>query len=233
LPSLDEIAKSLLFIFYSNPVTNEPTPIVTVGWTLNYEIVFYLLFALSIRLSVSQRIIAIASIFLILCVFRPIVSQENALLYRMTSPQPLEFVAGMVLAHWRHHLLRLPILVGLGAIAAGLAGLSLVDSGFTRFVQFAPCATFIVAGGIVCEPKLRRDFLIPRLLGDSSYSLYLTHPLVLEVLKIVPVNPADRLAAAVATALSCVAISLAFYRCVELPGLRFFRARLKQRTIYS
>jgi exopolysaccharide production protein ExoZ len=226
LPSIVEVAKSLLFIFYTNPRTHEPTPILTLGWTLNYEMIFYLLFALLIRLSVTKRIGTMAALFLCLCAFRPLVPHDNALLFRLTSPQPLEFVAGMALAHWRRTLIRLNPAVGLAAIAAGFAGLALVDSDFTRVVHFAPCATLIVAGAIVCERAVRGNLRPLRLLGDASYSLYLTHPLVLAAMEGVPVKAAHPFAWAGATMLTSVAVALAFYRWFEVPSLRFFRGLL-------
>ncbi|SFS11006.1 acyltransferase family protein [Sphingomonas jatrophae] len=227
LPDVEEIAKSLLFIFYDNPRTHEPSPIVTAGWTLNYELFFYLVFALLIRLATPLRIGAMAALFLGLAALRQFVPHDDALLFRMTSPQPLEFVAGMALAYQRHLLLRLPPALGTAALGAGFVGLALIDSGFSRVVHFAPCATLIVAGTIACERLLRTDRPLARLLGDSSYSLYLTHPLVLEALPAGMVPPTWRLAGAAATLLACLGVSLAFYRWFELPSLRFFRRRLK------
>jgi exopolysaccharide production protein ExoZ len=217
-------------LFVANPRTHEPNPILVPGWTLNYEMVFYLLFALLIRLTVTRRIAIMAALFLGLCAFRPLVPHDDALLFRMTSPQPLEFVAGMALAQIRHRLARLHWLFGVAALAAGFVGLALVDSPFPRVVHFAPCATLIVAGAIVCEQRVRGDIALFRLLGDSSYSLYLTHPLILEALPAYGGTSGWRAGGAIATVLACILLSLAFYRWFEVPSLRFFRHRLKGRS---
>ncbi len=227
LPDPGEIARSLFFVFDMNPRTHEPNPILVPGWTLNYEMVFYLLFALLIRLTVTRRIAVMAALFLGLCAFRPLVPHDDALLFRMTSPQPLEFVVGMALAHVRHRLAWLHPVFGVAAITAGFVGLALVDSPFPRVVHFAPCATLIVAGAIVCERLVRADIAILRLLGDSSYSLYLTHPLILEAFPAYGTTPGWRAGGAIATVLACIALSLAFYRWFEVPSLRFFRHWLK------
>jgi exopolysaccharide production protein ExoZ len=229
LPDAGEITRSLLFVFDMNPRTHEPNPILVPGWTLNYEMLFYLLFALLIRLTVTRRIAVMTAVFLSLCAFRPLVPQDDALLFRMTSPQPLEFIAGMALAQARCRLGRLHPLFGFAAIAAGFVGLVLVDTPFPRVVHFAPCATLIVAGSIVCDRLVRPDIPVFRLLGDSSYSLYLTHPLILEAFPAYATTAGWRAGGAVATVVACVALSLAFYRWFEVPTLRFFRHRLKRR----
>lgn len=227
LPSLEEVAKSLTFVFTMNPRVHEAMPVLVAGWTLNYEMIFYLLFALLIAVPLPGRIVAMASIFLVLCAFRRFVSPEDALLFRLTSPQPLEFVAGMALAYVRHRLCRLPVFVGGAVLVAGFVALALVDSPFTRVVHFAPCATLIMAGTVICERKVRSDWRMPKLLGDSSYSLYLTHGLLLELFATASLAPLWRLAGAIAMLAASIALSFAFFRWVEVPCLQFFRRRLK------
>jgi exopolysaccharide production protein ExoZ len=52
---------SLLFIPYPAP-NGDITPILVVGWTLNYEMFFYLLFALAVFLPRTQAVVATAAV---------------------------------------------------------------------------------------------------------------------------------------------------------------------------
>jgi exopolysaccharide production protein ExoZ len=235
LPDPGEIAKSLFFLFYTNPRTHEPSPIITAGWTLNYEMLFYLVFACLLWLPTMRRIAVMAALFLCLTALRPFVPHDNAFLFRMSSPHPLEFVAGMVLAQMRHRLLALPPALGPAAILAGFVGLALIDSPFTRVVHFGPCAVAIAAGTIICEQMARRTIAPLKLLGDASYSLYLTHPLLLELLPLpaVTMGLAARLGSALATILASTLLALAFYRGFELPTIHLFRRRLRGRPVLA
>ena len=54
-PRADHILLSLAFIQHMNPA-GQPFPILAPGWTLNYEAVFYLVFASTLILPVRRRI---------------------------------------------------------------------------------------------------------------------------------------------------------------------------------
>lgn len=222
-PSLEELLKSLFFIFYTNPRTGEPTPLLVPGWSLNYEIYFYAMFAAFLWLSIGRRILVLGAIFAFICLFRPLVPPDDALLFRLTSPHPLEFVAGMVLAYVAPAAPRLPAWSGLVLIAAALVGLSTIETGLSRVVFFAPFSIAIVAGAVVAEPVFRAAALAPvRRLGDASYSLYLTHPLVVTLL--LPLVPALGVAAS-ALLLFAASIAAAFlsYHAFEVPVARLAR----------
>jgi exopolysaccharide production protein ExoZ len=47
-PSISELLKSLIFIPYSTDPTADMQPVLAQGWTLNYEMFFYALFAIAL-----------------------------------------------------------------------------------------------------------------------------------------------------------------------------------------
>ena len=228
LPGWDEILKSLFFIFYTNPRSGDASPIVNVGWTLNYEMVFYLVFAALIAVPVRRRIAIMAVLFALICCARPFVPEDNGFLFRMTSPHPLEFVAGMAIGAGRVLLHRLPGWLGLAVMALALAGLATIDSPFSRVIHFAPFSALIVLGAAMSEPVwLRRPLGWMGRLGDASYSLYLTHALVLAAVEPLAVPPPLRLVVAAGIALLCVATAFLFFFGFERPFSRLAKRRLE------
>lgn len=99
------LAKSLLFIPYFSP--DHPGsiyPLLVPGWTLAYEMFFYLLFALV--LSVSRRpdrlILLLGSALVGLFLAGLILAPQGAIAWTYTSPLLLEFLGGALVAlAWR------------------------------------------------------------------------------------------------------------------------------------
>ena len=227
LPGIGEVFQSFLFIFYFNERVQDTSPILGPGWTLNYEIYFYLVFAALIWLPVAKRIAVMAVLFMVITSLRPLVPSDHAFLTRMTSPIPLEFVAGMVIGHYRARIMRAPVALGVAAILLGFGALALLDPPLPRVAFFAPPAVLIVLGGVILERQFgRRRFGPLGALGDISYSLYLTHPLLLAVF--IPITVPPHLAVPLGALIVAASIGIGFatYRWVELPATRAARRLL-------
>src|SRR5262249_3118520 len=99
------LVKSLAFVPAANPIVGGYFPVLTVGWTLNFEMVFYLVVALSLFAQTSQRWLWIAG---------AIVALQLAAGLGLVNPSyhdsvMLEFLMGLVAAHlWRSGMLRGP-----------------------------------------------------------------------------------------------------------------------------
>ena len=176
-----EIAKSLLFVPYVSRAGGSVGvwPIVLNGWTLNYEMFFYALFALSLaaprRHRLSGLVLALGSLAVIGRLLGPF---SNPLASVYTSSLLLEFVAGMILAHlWLRDAPRKELPLSLLAIAMGFCCLGSV---FSRPVV-ASGAFLVVAGCL--HPKISTLQNRPLLeLGNASYAIYLVHDFVLAAL---------------------------------------------------
>jgi exopolysaccharide production protein ExoZ len=226
-----EIAKSLLFVPY---VSREGAsvgvwPIVLNGWTLNYEMFFYALFALSLAAPRRFRLLGlVATLGLLAIIGRLFGPFANPLASVYTSSLLLEFAAGMILGHlWLRHAQRNGLPLSLLAIVIGFCCLGSV---FSRFVV-ASGAFLVVAGCL--HPKISTLQNRPLLeLGNASYAIYLVHDFVLAALawawlRVVPTITWASSVGFVAAALAlCAAAGWLCYRFIERPVTSRLRALL-------
>jgi exopolysaccharide production protein ExoZ len=97
----ESLAKSLLFIpYYSLNFPGEIWPLLVPGWTLNYEMFFYALFALLLLAGRNWRVPVMALVLGCLVVTGMIAKPHSAPLAVYTSPLLLEFCAGMILGRF-------------------------------------------------------------------------------------------------------------------------------------
>lgn len=223
---VDDLAMSLLFIPYLDHATGYVQPMLLVGWTLNLELCFYALFALSLFLRPGFQIVAMTTLFLALLAVRGMAdpTDQSALFFYTASPL-LEFAGGMVLARTLTWLRALPRAAGLGLFVAGALGLIQLgpDLDLPRELTQGLPALMIVAGAIAIEPWFRAPALAPlHALGDASYALYLTHVIVLTVLRL-SLASWPWWAAGLVMLVACVVTALFTYWFVERPLLRWAR----------
>ncbi len=175
--SFYQVVTSYLF-FPARNAEGDLEPLVGVGWTLNYEMFFYLVFTLALLL--RRDIYWFIGAVLGLCALGSLVPHiESDALAFYFNPIVLEFFGGMLLARvaatWRF-----PWWACLAAFAVGLALLLAPTGGsFPRFIGSGLPALLVVSGVVFGERMLAGripSFLLG--LGAASYALYLFHPLV-------------------------------------------------------
>jgi len=209
--------------------------IVGPAWTLAYEMFFYLSFALAMALGLTRGFVVLAATFAILVVLGLVFDPGSPALHLATNSLLAEFVGGMaiglllkrnVLPKWRAG--------GWIALAIGLF-LGGAWYGFSRLpsamVWGVPSILLVL--GAVCSELQHGAGKVTRLLGglgDSSYSLYLVHilliTLALEVWKMVPpLIGSNALAMTAIVSGLCVALAEMFHRGVERPLLRRLNPR--------
>lgn len=216
---LPRLWQSLLFIPYQDG------PLVEVGWTLNLEMLFYLVFALGLWL---KRPLLFSTLVLgFAAVVGTAVEWQNPILFVWTSPLLLEFLAGLLLSQWRPNSASLGwglLLVGLvGFVAAQAIG---EQAGILRVISWGGPALCLVAGCIAVERAGRWPSAAMRpaeALGDASYALYLLHGVLISAVH--KVFAPGLLATLVVLAVS-VSVSLIVHRWVEKPMTRFLRRLL-------
>ncbi|GEO40243.1 acyltransferase [Skermanella aerolata] len=232
----EHVVKSLFFIpsFYPGLPTRI-WPLLLPGWTLNYEMVFYLVFAVALLLPRRLMIPLIASLFVTAVAAGFIFDFDSAAGLFYTESLILEFVAGMMLGHfWLHGRLKMPTLPALAVIPVAVAALVVLapfEAPETRMLVWGVPAILIVTASLSLD--LRGRFASNRflkLMGDASYSIYLTHILTLGVVRTVwsRLGLVEReldsacvyLVASIAVS---VVVGITVYYLVELPLLRFFK----------
>jgi exopolysaccharide production protein ExoZ len=175
------IVKSYLFVPAVHPSLGAIAPVYTLGWTLNYEMFFYLVFGLCLLIpSRKPRLAAMIGALLLLVLIGTVGRSGGAVAAIYTNPILLEFAAGIVLAcvASRLYTTRLGIGWALIAIAAvWLLAAHQMEPSPERIVAFGLPAIAAVAGALILEPSARlRPSRFALLLGDASYSIYLAHP---------------------------------------------------------
>jgi exopolysaccharide production protein ExoZ len=232
-PTLESIAKSLLFIPYRD-AGGLIAPLIVPGWTLNFEMFFYLLFAVGLLAPARLRPWLVSGALVALVAIRPLGDAQDPLWATYTNPILLEFGAGVWLGKaWSEK--RLPGRgVSWALIAAGLAAftataLTNVDVEPARVLLWGLPALLLVTGAV----SLERHGPIPnwrplQALGDASYSVYLIHGLaisaVMRVLQMLGLSsPLLLFGAAIVVG---VAAGLVAYQLVEKPLMRVFKTGL-------
>jgi exopolysaccharide production protein ExoZ len=218
-----------------------PYPVLGVGWTLVYEMYFYVLFGLCLLLrSQAMSLAVLAAYFLASWLALSLMTDPSHMLAVYLQPITLEFVAGGALAlAWRRLPETLPAMggrvlaygmVGVGAIllapAAGYFGEAINTDGALRLAVFGGPAVLVVAGALMLE-RAGAVSHNPRLLllGAASYAVYLIHPLGVQY-GVAAVAGAGPLLAGLVAAVMSVALGLALHLRIETPLL----ARLKRAT---
>jgi exopolysaccharide production protein ExoZ len=149
-------------------------PLVGQGWTLNFEMLFYVIFAMTVFAS-RRAAVAIATLVLVGAIF---IGQSfvpsSPLLQTWTSPILLHFVLGMLIGLAYCEGVRLPALPSWALMIAG-AILALRLPGLPVFGWGIPFA-LLVAGATFGRFSPRGPIWHwLSVIGSASYALYLFH----------------------------------------------------------
>ncbi len=206
-------------------------PVLDVGWTLSFEMLFYLAFAAALYVRVKPwRVVAPA--MAVLALLSLLVRPDWPAPATLANPIVLEFVMGLAVGQALLAGTRAPpAWACLALAAAGIAGLAFVPTHtpWSRAVIWGLAATLTLGASVLSEPRIGR--FMPRLavrIGEASYSLYLTHGFVLPAIGIAAARSGlhgQVLGAALigGSLVTSTAIALAIYRFVEVPITSWLR----------
>lgn len=190
--TLEQTWKSYLFIPVANTL-GQMRPLHGVGWTLNYEMLFYGVFAATMALRFRTGVIAVlaalAGFVFAGCVLRtPFdLGEPQGLLEVWTSPILLLFGLGVLigLARFRFGVVAWPISPWILGAAMVLPLIAFYLKGDPLSVWWRVFAAVTAAGVVTLAAFTRLPLGAVRLLvrgGDASYSLYLVHTFVIGTL---------------------------------------------------
>ncbi|WP_237392333.1 acyltransferase family protein [Aurantiacibacter rhizosphaerae] len=165
---------SFAFVFYRDPVTGAISdPVLEPGWTLNFEMFFYAVFAASLMIPSRARLWCVGAFFALILALAPLEIYPPQL-QRLAHPFLVLFVGGMAIARLGLRLPAVFLPVGLGMLAfAGELASNI------WIAQFLPVMMIVMAARSF-DGRLP-EWRMPMLLGDASYAIYLSHIMVMQV----------------------------------------------------
>lgn len=239
-PGPGAVAASLLFVPFARP-DGTVQPVYSLGWTLNYEMLFYAAFAVALAWPARRALAGLALGLLALAGLGRALGPLPQPLGFWSDPIILDFGLGLGVGALHGRGLRLPGLARLGLAAAGLVVLGLDVGGWPRPLAYGvPAALLVAAAALGREESVARTGPGTRLgatLGDASYALYLVHPFVVRGLHEIlwqtglaglagPIGPAGLVALALPGA---AAASLLVHWWFERPATALARGLLGAR----
>jgi exopolysaccharide production protein ExoZ len=180
------IVSSYLFIPSVSPSNGHIWPLLVPGWTLNYEMMFYVLFAGTLLLPSASRIPTLTAVICGLVLLGVLLQPSGALGATYSNPIMLEFVAGAWIGVlWKRKdpwpVVRCWPLITL-ALTILAASVFRTGDDARLFLYGLPAMLLVIAmlgfertgHGIPHHP-------LRGLIGDASYSIYLWHTLAISI----------------------------------------------------
>lgn len=213
-PTSSEVLQSFFFV---SGAMSDKWPVLAVGWTLELEMLFYIVFGLALFFSRWSISILLATMVLITIVF----TTSNLII--------LEFIFGMMAALCFHHF-RLQSQTGLILAILGLVLLlssinQEIYAFLPRVIYWGLPSTLIILGLAYSKPYSQP---LLNILGDSSYSLYLVHVFAIsffyKILSLLPNNISSELLALLCL-LTSILCGVFLWFFVERPLTNFIRSK--------
>lgn len=234
-----QIVSSYLFWPYARS-DGHIRPVLSLGWTLNYEMFFYFLFALFLFFRTRFCFQAIIFCLVVLSLFGALVDADSTEIRFWTNSIILEFAFGMLVGLFF-------LKFGKVALSGPMLTVTIVASIFSFFLLRAisaevvslprfivwgvPAGLLVFVGAVLVPVGLDKKVpLIVRALGDSSYALYLSHPFVFGVVGFVwhrlgLTSPIFGWPFIAVTFLACCVCSVLVHLWFERPLLATMRGR--------
>jgi peptidoglycan/LPS O-acetylase OafA/YrhL len=244
--SVPHLVSSLLFIPQES-ANGEMHPTLVLGWSLNFEMFFYVIFAIALAISRRWSPLICVGWIVAFVVAIPTVASGSDVMNFYARPIVLEFCAGIAvfyLFNWcsarKASLAKIPGLrwLLLAIFVGGLVLLNVLEQYYRddlpRYLVAGIPSFFIVASALLLE---RLYGLATRnraiyLLGEASYIIYLVHPYIIFTVLRVAVPDAAAASAPVLFALIVgllglvSVIAIAIHVLFEKPVMAYLRARL-------
>jgi exopolysaccharide production protein ExoZ len=249
-PDLPAIITSYLFIPYDSLGygADYPFPVVDLGWSLNYEMFFYALFAGFICFARDKAILLFVASIFILVGLGGVFAPANTALQFWTHPIIVEFAAGTMIAllflsgvslHKPARILLIALGIALWLTVQASWFTDMSPPGFyswTRVLIWGLGAAILIAAVALGPAPASSPWLKKAaLLGDSSYVLYLLHPvfflLIKGALRFVTVPQSCLWLLVFGAAGFAIVSAAAVYRLAEAPVLKFLNAQVAKKAV--
>lgn len=236
--TVKHVVLSLLFIPHTSGRA-DLSPLVKQGWTLNYEVFFYILFALAMAASVRHRTALSVATLVAFSAAGHVMGLTGISLGTLTfyfQDIILEFAFGMLIAtaflNGKLDRIKAPLAAAL-VVAGFIAMFALQSDELTkRAVIYGLPAAAIVVGALAFEQRVPVRLPFLQSVGDASYSIYLVHIFPIAILRAVWPLPMEGIASLLLFLLATVTIVLVLgrlsYSLVEQRSLRYLRGVIQR-----
>lgn len=222
---------SYLFIPHIDPGRpGNINPIFGLGWTLMYEMYFYLVFAVALFFRRSIGIVTIVGLLLFFSILAQRETFSEAFNLFLGKLVVFEFVLGMVAYFVIRNRARLPdyayyALVVLGPLVSIVSLTFDLSTNRLWTMGFPAFSLFLLLYYVDISHQALGKFVV--LLGDASYIIYLSHPFTIEICKqivrMLHIQSAGLFALAymAVTLPACIIVAILIHRYMEKPTMRF------------
>ena len=223
-PNIEHLLKSLFFIpFDKNNIGH--FPVLFLGWSLNYEILFYITFSFSLVVSKRYRAYVCSVILVLIFLTSSFFSSKDFILQVYSESIILEFISGMFIykfyilqknsnhQYFMYYNILFIILLLLVSIAA-------INFNLPRFFSYGTMGALVLFFFLffIDDNFFPKIFI---LLGDASFAIYLVHPYIIQFFyKILKINDSNIISNLLVSALSValtLLVSILIYKYLEKP----------------
>lgn len=236
--SLPHLVASYLFFPFENPY-GKIYPLLILGWTLNFEMMFYAVFTLGMLFPRRWGLAFIGAVIGLLGVAGLTLGPSTAPFAFWCNPIVFEFLMGIGLAWYLRRGIRWTPTMGVLAVVAGVAAMVvMMQAGIVgqhwlaRPLWMGLPACLVCAGAVFVRDDappgpMRRAWMLG---GDASFALYLSHPFTLAVVAAVWARSgsADPTAYVVAGSIASIGVSVALHLWIEKPAMKYLNRRVRR-----
>jgi peptidoglycan/LPS O-acetylase OafA/YrhL len=179
---LEHLIKSLFFIPFNKNGAGH-YPILFLGWTLNFEIIFYLLFGMCLFISKKYRFVLCSISLIFFYLYCNFMSNKNFVFLSYANTMLFEFIFGMVaFVIWNkfNKKIKISLLINLIFLILFLTIVTIfLNSSLPPFISHGVPAFLLVIFFLFSL----NDYKFPKILitlGDASYCIYLLHPYIIQ-----------------------------------------------------
>ncbi len=178
-----QIAPSLLLWPYYSEGAGHPFPLLWPGWTLFHELLFYALFGAGISVGKWRAVGFASAVIAVLIIIGQVWPPGPAIMFSLTRPIALLFIAGMAFALWRTRADVRALPLALRWLMAGCAAVLLllpfkpdnIDALGFAWLGWAGVPALLLFAAAICGPFNLPWFGVVDLAGRTSFALYLLH----------------------------------------------------------
>lgn len=238
-------------------------PILGVGWSLEHEILFYLIAGLLLAMGMRHMIGGvIGGLFAIGCILHgllPFLGFPDPWDFHVFSLFHFEFLLGVAAFEWRNRITEISPKIWLvltiiffffTSLAVGYNQFYVVGSlhdnvypmgliGMLRVIGYGLSGFCLIATALCIDNTPRISAKVPLmglavLAGDASYTIYLSHPIILQaidtVISVFPVQDSLVLFVRLFAAFTAIAVGMLLFKFFESPFLIWLNRRVRARS---